>query len=340
MTLKNNSKGVQIGELALGGSFVIAAQVKSSLAGGRVLVGEKGFCRYCGTDDLTKFRNVAHTFPESLGNKWVHSLDECDTCNERFSVYDDALANSLSPFLTLGGVKGKKSKIRQTGRSAGDSVINKTASTGPSQISIRVRGANPSEYFDIDPITKIVAIESPIAPVRFRPRYAYKSLVKMAIAIMPPEELQNFQKLRAWLNDVDDQIDFPHLEVGMSFTSIGNAPALAVGVLLRRARAKDVLPFMIFVFSAGSVCLQIYLMPDDLDDHLPLFGPNIMKICWSNVLDGDALQSQIRLCYGDPIPLDWASRELRSQPVESIRLIFDPATSQGKFIPTFRVDAA
>ena len=56
----------------------------------------------------------------------------------------------------------------------------------------------------------------------------------MGIALLPQEELSNYQRLIAWLLDPDDNLDFPVLEVAMSFGSIGNAPPLAVGSLLRR----------------------------------------------------------------------------------------------------------
>lgn len=312
--------GPQVGESVLNHSYILIAQVKASVGGKRILLGKKGVCRYCGTGDVSKFRNVAHTFPESLGNKWVRSLDECDECNKRFSVYDEALANSVSPFLTLGGVKGKANKVRQTGRSDGDAVLSRQPTPSRSRILIRARGTDATKNMEVDPITGKVTLNFPIAGVPFRPRHAYKALVKMALAIMPDEELHHFQKLLGWINDVNDEHYFPHLEVGMSFASVGNSPQLAAAVLLRRANPLGLLPYMLFIFTAGSVCLQIYLMPDCLDDHLPLFGPNVLKIQWSSVIVGDDAQAPIQLSFGAPIALNWAPTDLRPQPVESITL--------------------
>src|SRR5882724_8394208 len=117
-------KGPKIGDPVLGGRYTLLAQVKGSIGGGTVFLGKKGRCRYCGETNIARFRMKAHAFPEALGNKWIMSRDECDACNRIFSKYDDAIARAVSPFLTLGGVKGKSRKVRQTGRSKGDAMLS------------------------------------------------------------------------------------------------------------------------------------------------------------------------------------------------------------------------
>jgi len=120
------SVGPKIGSLVLDQQYEILQQVKSSVGTGKTKLGTKGQCRYCRTTDSSQFRKLAHTFPESLGNKWIISLDECDDCNEKFSIYEDSLTKGVAPFLTLGGFVGKGNKTRQTGRTKGRSVIKVT----------------------------------------------------------------------------------------------------------------------------------------------------------------------------------------------------------------------
>src|SRR5205823_4229084 len=115
-----SESGRKIGDLVLGGRYRLLREVRGSIGRPAIYLGNSGHCRYCGTRDPSAFRTLAHTFPEALGNKWVFSRDECDNCNTKiFSKYDDEFAKAVSPLLTLGGVKGKGNKTRQTGRSDG-----------------------------------------------------------------------------------------------------------------------------------------------------------------------------------------------------------------------------
>ena len=328
--------GPSVGDVVLGGRYVLLAQVRGSLGKGKVRIGVPGRCRYCGAMSPERFRNVAHTFPEALGNKWVESLDECDDCNGHFSVYDEALANSVSPLLTLGGTKGKDNKVRQTGRSAGASVVTRRQGQDRSKIEVRVRTDDPAAHaVAIDPASGRLRMEMPIAGVPFKPRHAYKALCKMAIAMLPESELGRYQKLRDWLLIVDDEVEFPILEVAMSFGSIGNAPPLVVGTLLRRAEPTDPLPYLLFVFSAGPVCLQIALMSDHEEDHYGFSHCGSISIDWVNVVGNDDLSESVRIEYGKPIHRNWSGASAIAQPVRAMVLDFDQATCEGRFTPIF-----
>jgi hypothetical protein len=101
-------------------------------------LGERKSCRYCGAHDQKAFgkKKNAHTFPAGLGNNSLFSLDECITCNGKFSIYEDALIKAVGPFLTLGGVSGRNG-IRQTGRSRSPFQIKHDRDNGGRQISIK-----------------------------------------------------------------------------------------------------------------------------------------------------------------------------------------------------------
>lgn len=90
-----------------GETHTIHQQTLGSLDGGPVELNRAGRCRFCGQADARKFRKVAHALPESLSNKWLVSLDECDDCNAMFSRYEDALAKrSLLPAIERCGSIG------------------------------------------------------------------------------------------------------------------------------------------------------------------------------------------------------------------------------------------
>ena len=130
----------------------------------------------------------------------MFSRDECDDCNTKiFSLYDEELAKAVSPFLTLGGVRGKGNKVRSTGRSGRRSHIEQRHNAERRSISIAVTDDHGMGLASVDPQTGMLRLTTPVAAVPFKPRLAYKALAKMGVALLPEEELANYRKLIAWL---------------------------------------------------------------------------------------------------------------------------------------------
>lgn len=324
------------GQSVLDGRYRILRMIQACIGQEMQHVGRPGRCRFCGCGEPGKFRTVAHTFPEALGNRWVVSDDECDGCNQRFSVYDDALASALRPFLTLGGTSGK-SGVPQTGRTAGDSVIRHSRGTdGRRQLLIKVNNGAPQDHVQETADGRRLRLHLPVEGIKFRPRRAYKALSKIGLSLLPTELLPEYSKLLDWLQTPDDELHFPVLEVGLSFGSIGNAPAAVCAVLLQRVRADDPIPHLYLLFCAGSVCAQISLMSDRLEDHLPPAQMGNIKVNWSLVIGPT---QEIRLDYGDVWTFNWAATKTRPQPVESFVLDFDTVTTNGVFTPCLRPEA-
>lgn len=125
-------------------------------------LGSREFCRFCGTTDQRAFgrKRNAHTFPEALGNRTLFSLDECEACNQRFSVYEDALCKAVGPYLTLGGVEGKRG-VRQTGRSTGSSFIRHSVVDGRRHFEVKSDG-DPAKLAGINPLTGELQLRLPV----------------------------------------------------------------------------------------------------------------------------------------------------------------------------------
>jgi hypothetical protein len=329
------SQGPNIGDPVVNGRYTLLAQVKGSIGGGPVSVGARGSCRYCHETRRDRFRTTAHAFTEALGNKWIVSRDECDGCNQFFSKYDDSLAKAVSPFLTLGGVKGKSNKVRQTGRTAGDAVISRYDTETGQGLSFVSSNADFKEHISVSP-DGVIQLRIPVAGVQFWPRYAYKALAKMGFALLPEDELPNYEKLRLWLLDDKDTVDFPHLEVGLSFASIGQAPPLAVGTLLRRAVPDDKIPHIVFSLSIGSICFQIDLLSDHLEDHIPLAPLEAVRVEWTNIVGDPESSRTLEFRYGKQMFVNWASPLNEAQPVREIRLDYNVRTARGSITPVFR----
>lgn len=50
---------------------------------------DKRVCRFCGRSmPDVKFKKVAHALSESIGNKHIINNEECDSCNENFSIIE------------------------------------------------------------------------------------------------------------------------------------------------------------------------------------------------------------------------------------------------------------
>lgn len=332
MTGKASIHHPREGELLLEGRYRILRMVQAAHGGPVQRIGTPGSCRFCGTRDPHKFKSIAHTFPQALGNHWVESLDECDDCNQRFSLYDDALATVVRPFLTLGGTAGK-SRVPQTGRSDGDAVIRHSRVDGRRQIEMRANNVDVKQSVEQSPDGRHTRLRVPVEAFTFRPRHAYKALSKIGFALMPESLLPQYSKLRDWLQLTQDDLEFAVLDVGLSFGSIGNAPAIVSAVLLQRVDAQDVVPHIYLLFCAGSVCAQIALMSDHLEDHLPPIPMGNFNIRWSVVLGPN---HEVRIDYGDVRHFNWASYATTPQPVESFVLDFDSVTTQGVIAPVFR----
>jgi hypothetical protein len=230
---------------------------------------------------------------------------------------------------------GKGNKVRQTGRSAGAAVIARNSSG----LSILTKSGDPKDHVALNPTSGRLRFTIPVAGVPFRPRHAYKALSKMGFALLPDDEFDSYQQLRAWLLDMRETLDFPVLDVAMSFGAIGHAPPLVAASLLRRADPQDAIPHMLFILCAGSLRLQIDLMSDQLEDHIPPTPAGYVNIQWSVVLSGGPDKVPIEIDYGAPTHQNWCSSEITPQPIETMVLDFNPRTRVGRFTPLFRAGA-
>ena len=294
-------------------------------------VGTAGKCRFCGSDDPTGFRQKAHTIPEALGNKWLFSRDECDACNALFSRYDQALADVVAPILTLGATKGKGNRVRKTGRSHSRSKIRHSRDAqGKRSLRLGAALKDDEAIGRIDLETGDWVLEHPLPSTPFRPRHAYKALCKIGYALLPEDELGNFTKLREWLQDPDDGLDFTALPVSIRFGYIGNSPPIAAVTMLRRKNSEDMKPYMVMMVAIGSLSFTIDLMPDVLDHHIPPVINPTVDFQFKAVLQGAGNEAMI-IRYEHPVFLNWSKACLQPQPFSVLETTINPVTQVSRF---------
>jgi hypothetical protein len=170
----------------------------------------------------------------------------------------------------------------------------------------------------------------------FQAKARLQGSFQMGLALLPEEEIGKYQKLLAWIRDAKEAEDFPVLEVAMSFASVGNAPPFVSGSVLRRVNPSHPIPYILFLFSAGSVCFQIDLLSDQMEDEMPPLPCGAINIKYAIVVGDDAGKRTIKIQYGDPIHQNWSSAETTPQSIKAMALDFNTRTCEGRFTPMLR----
>ena len=310
--------------------YDLLVNFQAGLGSKAIFIGDARECRFCGKSGQANFRKQAHTIPEGLGNKWLFSLDECDECNSLFSPYESSLCSSVGPILTLGGTKGKGNRVRQSGRSKGSHNVKHLIDDGQRRISFHILG----EAENIQPPigTSIsfqtdgrMTFDVPPPAEKFVARHAYKALAKIGLALLPRDDLCNFEQLKNWIQEPNDHQLFPFLDVGIAVGSLGNAPPYISATILRRRGSNARQPSTILLLTAGSVCWQMDLMPDELDDHCGPARFGSININWTAELHAPDEQP-VKIPYGPPTHFDWSSKVVQEIPVARLITHFNQNT--------------
>lgn len=141
-------------------------------------------------------------FPEALGNNVLASNYECDICNQFFgSSIENDYAKFFSLYHTIMQIKGKrgipdcKFKVpcsKRTDKCA-EHCIEITFSSNPLMMRQCKEAGDDFITFSDHSIT----ISKPIG--NFSPIGVFKAIVKMALTVMPVEELPPFEHVIKWL---------------------------------------------------------------------------------------------------------------------------------------------
>lgn len=152
---------------------------------------EKRTCRFCGlSKPEVTFEKKAHTVSELLGNKRVFSYYECDKCNKLFSKYEYDTAELLKSYRAVFGIEGKKGPIKP---GAGIEFKN-DSETNNFHIRMNEIGLkNSINSFDLA-INNIDKTAKICSKIKYNPMHIYKHFLKMALSIMPDEDISSFDE--------------------------------------------------------------------------------------------------------------------------------------------------
>jgi hypothetical protein len=172
----------------------------------RTYVGDRAMrkCRFCNkSEHEASFKKDAHIIPQFLGNRYLLSAFECDSCNALFGEYENAFANSLGAYRPFSMVNASKNKKFPKHKE-----IQKHDQDLKTRLSIQQTDLKHIQIIHEDPFEDSILFDDEnnkmtIRAVRppYIPLYAYKLLVKIGMSLLGEEELMEFEQTKIFLRD-------------------------------------------------------------------------------------------------------------------------------------------
>lgn len=239
-------------------------------------------CRFCNRQEPDVTFDVAHIFPERLGNKYLVSDFECEDCNNLFSDYESHLVNFLGPKLQIFGINGKKSTT--TFSSADKNVKVHSTKIGSKPVTIIAQKNIDKENISTNHTTGINKIE--YTKQGYIPTKVYKALLKIALSALSDEEASQYPKLFDWIgpnkgkHDLSNEqhIFWHQLKINQVFTK-------PVAYLYRKKVDFTQLPSHTFILYFADLVFQLYLPLHNLDTAPRKGSPVVYPIYPSIMLD-------------------------------------------------------
>jgi len=156
-------------------------------------------CRFCGKSEGTvSFRNKAHAVSDLLGRNDFVIFDECDKCNALFSPWETQMSQFFMPYLATIGIRGKKEipafQSRLENKSPETRTTMKKDRTG--KFNINMNSLNDLEINSEHKTVTITYRQPPISKL-----CVFKALSKIALSLLPPEEVSENRDIYEWLID-------------------------------------------------------------------------------------------------------------------------------------------
>lgn len=230
----------------------------------------KRVCRFCGksmqSTPKVEFSNKSHAISESLGNKGLICLEECEDCNKRFGkTIEQDITNLFSFQLIMKGVKGKKGD--RTIKGDGVSITNDTSSReviGRDTITISLDSTLDTR--DIHKITQDLSKSMSFPQVKYRPQNIYKCFCKYVLSLIDSQYLQYFQETIKWINEPLTKHELPPIWHYVVSTEV--VPSIAI--MIRKHNGIE-MPYCWAIISIAGLQF-LYILPFcSLDNYMFLY---------------------------------------------------------------------
>ncbi len=212
-------------------------------------------CRFCGGTIKTgaKFNKEAHAIPAALGNQLLKLNDECDCCNQYFG---DEVEPALIELLNIQRVslgitsRGARPTVQLTSGTMlhdGNQIVISTTN-----ISHDASGALVAQLGTGRSIT---------------PQNIYRTLVKIALSVIPEDQLPALQKTAEWVR-YGTPSNNPLPKVAVARVALPPNPSAQITLYIRKS-ANSRNPHVIGEFRVGCY-LYVYALPFSANDDWDL----------------------------------------------------------------------
>lgn len=241
-------------------------------------------CIFCKMQyPLVSFHKDAHILSNLLGNRYLISDFECDNCNHIFGRFESDLANYLGITRTIQSAKGKE-KVPKFKSADGTLIMEAFSDEDGKKVSIeRFDGLDKTFEFDKENHQTIVTYTlSPYTPI-----FVYKALLKMALSIIPTEDLKYYDfAFKYLISNKYDSIYKGFATVSAYSTPINHTLEKPVGLLFKKINSKEKRFTHIFSLYTLNVIYQIAIPFNSNDGWFFKNGENIETV-WCPPLFGE-----------------------------------------------------
>lgn len=255
-------------------------------------------CRYCGQmEPAVKFKKVAHTISEALGNKAIITNDECDTCNETLGrEIEQDLVTYLSPLRSFIAVTGKNgvTKVKD------DSFALYSEEAKKMRIDLIEQEDKEKQHWEVkedDNGLKVTVTH----PQMVNLQDVYRAVAKYAIGVLLEEQLSHFSDTISWIKKEKSAAELPRLCL-----FIDNNPRAkekpSIAVFIRKNDDKT-LPYSFVELQVSGVVIFAILPYCDADDR-----QFTSREEWTHVMDVLKIYKQMPLLKSMAIKSDEPQR--------------------------------
>ncbi|WP_188051728.1 HNH endonuclease [Flavobacterium sp. GP15] len=227
----------------------------------------KRVCRFCSKrSDEVKFKKIAHSISEALGNKKIITNDECDSCNEKFGTgIENDLILYLNLYRNIFGIKGKNGIPKLKGKNF-EMENNGTITIKHYSTDEEINDENTDDFkVKLETSQELTA------------QNIYRTLSKYALSVIDQKYLEYFEDTIKWINSEISLDTLPKVAMLTSYSLFSHHPKI---MLYIRKNDDFELPFAVAEFRFTFLTFA-FIIPKSSNDKIEFTDANDYKVFWN-----------------------------------------------------------